>query len=187
MYTDTPRSESSQLLYNKLTTQLPESKIVVRPGDNGTLLWHACTDIDVGLKKVIINPKDWNGFQYCDYKLYKNISSAQVISLNKFLSNPQPFKILHISLDQRKANAFDLLKQLGDLKWSGELSIEINDRTETLTSLDEIRKITDFFPIDEILCLEYLNAKYDKPEAFWVDLKDPNSQIVYYTRLVITH
>lgn len=188
---NTPRSEASILLYNKMNIQSPKSKIVIRPKDIGTLLWHECTDIDFGIPKDVIFDADWNDFKFCDYKLFISVTTteinSQVMLLRKFLLNNQPFKILHVSLDDRKINAFDLLKQLGNLNWTGELGIEINDRTETLSSLNDIRKIAEFFPINDIVSLDYLNAKYDRSEAFWVNLKDPNSQIVHYTRLVTTH
>jgi hypothetical protein len=188
---NTPRSNASILLYNKMNIQSPKSKIVIRPKNVSTLLWHECTDIDFEIPKDVISDDNWNDFKYCDYKLYISVTNtevnAQFTILKKFLLNNQPFKILHVSLDDRKINAFNLLKQLGSLEWTGELGVEINDRTETLTSLNEIRKITDFFLIDKIISLDYLNARYDHTEAFWVDLKDPNSQIVHYLRLVTTH
>lgn len=152
-------------------------------------LYRSCHDIVVDIDPMPIG--NWDQFVFCDYKLFQvnldDIFNAwPKLLLNKFTSNFQPTKILHISLDEPGTDAIAQLNTLQDLQINGRLVIEINDRTDTIDTIEEARKLAVLFNRPEIVLVYYWNNGYHNKVSYGLEISDPNSCATFFNSQQLT-
>lgn len=137
-----------------------------------------CSDVDYCIPAEYIN--NWHELIYCDFKIRDSVfPSACLDLLEKFTLNPQPIKILHISLDIENVDAKKLIGSVPKFRKNNKVIIEINDRTDTISSSDDARLLLKCIqaPVDHVY---YWNSKLFSWGGYGLELSDPQSQPVYY-------
>jgi hypothetical protein len=148
------------------------------------LYYHNCYDSVRGVVPVVI--EDWNMIKLVDYKLFFPVESIPDYradlrrDLDRFLMNTQPRKILHLSLDDDRyaLSQHFLAKHLKNLKWLGELNVQVVDRTATLDAAQTSSMVAKFFRSNRLAVLEYHRQLLRGPvnsAAVMYDLKSTNT------------
>jgi hypothetical protein len=144
--------------------------------NNTGLFLRQCTDLDDHIEPEFVD--NWADLIYCDFKVRPGLGNSYSL-LEQFALNSQAVKILHISLDNPGESAAQLLDSIPAFRKNGKLIVEINDRSETVNSIEAARSLVNFihFPADH---LYYWNSKIDVWGGYGLELSDTGSQPEYY-------
>jgi hypothetical protein len=137
-----------------------------------------CYDSVNQVPPVII--EDWNTIGYVDFKLFftswrnRDYRVELRRDLDRFLMNSHPYKVLHVSLDDAHAAlSRQLLAQHFDrLKWQGQLSLQICDRTATRDAAAAGRMAAKFFKGQQFNVIEYHKQLLLGPENSFAVMYD---------------
>jgi hypothetical protein len=150
-------------------------------------LQRRCDDVDNNVPPVPV--EDWDELVFIDFKLFKCSLDREKkicanVLLHRFLTNKQPLKILHISLDNLGQGAFMLLSSLPDyLSVNGKVYIEINDRTDSIQNISQARKLINFpcFKSNpNILTVEYFKTKIGYNRGYSLMISEPDTKPFYF-------
>jgi hypothetical protein len=145
-----------------------------------------CQDPDRGIAREKI--QNFQEINTIDYKLYSiNLSNhAAARLLNRILTNPQPRKLLHISMDDQQCRYPEhLMDTFRRLEFTGQLAIEIVESCALRFSIDRAHSYRQCFPIDNpnLLSIDY-HYNFENKSAVMLDLINPTVEPFYYSSVV---
>jgi hypothetical protein len=143
-------------------------------------LYHrVCTDRKEGiLPDRLVN---WDTIQIVDYKLWRKTmphSQRQRQDLDQFLMNTQQQKLLHVSIDDTDLyfSRSILEHYLGNLKWQGNLHLQIMDRGQRTIAdnqsdwTHQYSMVQDFFSTSPLASLDYYQQSFTGNTGLYIDL-----------------
>jgi len=155
--------------------------------DSNVKLQRRCSDVDNNIPPITVG--NWDDLVHLDFKLFKcslerlNNACTNVL-LYRFLTNRQPLKILHLSLDEPGTGSFMLLSSLPEkLQINGNVVIEINDRTDSIKNTAQARKLIDFpcFKSNpNVLTIEYFKTILDYNRGWSLTISESNTEPFYF-------
>ena len=177
-----------------------DKQLVIDPGPPLTWPWgkpnrlgpnyfyRRCTDPDNGIARELV--QNFTAINSVDYKIFSvNLSKHFAASvLNRILTNPEPRKLLHISIDDQECRYPEhLMETFCGMEFTGQLAIEIVDNSGLRYSLDRTLKYRQCLPLSNpnLISIDY-HYNFENGSAAFVDLiaKEPVTQ--FYNSFVVT-
>jgi len=164
---------------------LDQNKWLNRQGAN--FFYRRCTDPDHGIAREQV--KNFSIVNTIDYKLYSvNLSQhGPQRLLQRILVNPEPCKLLHISIDDQQCRYPEhLMDTFRRLEFRGQLAIEIVESSALRFSPSRARSYLQCFPQDtpNLLSIDY-HYNFDNSSAVFMDLLDASYEPFYYNSTVL--
>ena len=166
-------------------TLLMNNQWVNRSGPS--YFYRCCTDPDLGIAREQV--QNFTTINYVDYKIYSvnlsNHSAARL--LNRILTNPEPRKLLHISLDDQQCRYPEhLMDTFRRMEFRGDLAIEIVESSALRFSAARARSYRQCFPQNNpnLRSIDY-HYNFDHSSAVFLDLLDLAGEPYYYNSTVL--
>ena len=149
--------------------------------------YRCCTDPDNGIARVQV--KNFTAINSVDYKIFSvNLSNHFAAGvLNCILTNPEPRKLLHISIDDHECRYPEhLMDTFCGMEFTGQLAIEIVDNSALRYSIDRARKYRQCLPVTNpnLISIDY-HYNFENGAAAFLDLKAKEPVTRFYNSIVV--
>jgi hypothetical protein len=124
-----------------------------------------------------------------DYKIFSvNLSNHFAARLlNRILTNPEPRKLLHISIDDQECRYPEhLMNTFCGMEFTGQLAIEIVDNSALRYSLARACEYSQCLPVDnpKLISVDY-HYNFENGTSAFVDLKSKEPVTQFYKSFVV--
>lgn len=172
----TPQDHNSLLMANQWLNR-----------DGPAYFYRYCTDPDNGLDRELV--QNFSRINSIDYKIYGiNISQhGPARLLSRILANPEPRKLLHISMDDQQCRYPEqLMDMFRSLQFRGQLAIEIVESCALRFSLDRVKSYRQCFPTanKDLLSIDY-HYNFENGRSVFVDMLAEELEPYWYDSVVV--